>query len=145
MSTSVSSLRRLSGKEDSRSSSWRWGIGGGGGGSNNYCGENRDCGEGSLKQMEGLNIYGGGDNGGLVMRKRVMVLVDQTSHSKHAMMWALTHVTNRGDLLTLLHVIPPPSHLHDCSSNRSPVLANSLGALCKACRPEVCMKFVSSF
>ncbi|XP_044510809.1 uncharacterized protein LOC123229218 [Mangifera indica] len=136
MSTSVSSLRRLSGKEDSRSSSWRWGIGGGGGGSNNYCGENRDCGEGSLKQMEGLNIYGGGDNGGLVMRKRVMVLVDQTSHSKHAMMWALTHVTNKGDLLTLLHVILPSDH-HDSSSNYSPCLANSLGSLCKACKSEV--------
>ncbi|XP_044475211.1 uncharacterized protein LOC123203098 [Mangifera indica] len=133
MPTSVSFLRQLSGKETWRSSSWRWGTGG----SNSYCSENRHCGEGSLKQMEGLNQYGVGDNGGSVMRKRVMVLVDQTSHSKHAMMWALTHVTNRGDLLTLLHVIPPPSHLHDCSSNHSPVLANSLGALCKACRPEV--------
>ncbi|KAJ0086122.1 hypothetical protein Patl1_08381 [Pistacia atlantica] len=134
MPTSVSFLRQLSGKEAWRSSSWRWGTSGGG--SNNHYSENRYCGEGSLKQMEGLNMYGGGDNGGLVMRKRVMVLVDQTSHSKHAMMWALTHVTNKGDLLTLLHVIPP-SHHHDTSSNYSPYLANSLGALCKACKPEV--------
>lgn len=94
--------------------------------------------------MEGLSNMYGGDNGGLVMRKRVMVVVDQTSHSKHAMMWALTHVTNKGDLLTLLHVVPPtkPSSDHESSassssSSGSPYLASSLGSLCKACKPEV--------
>ncbi|CAN1240271.1 hypothetical protein LINGRAPRIM_LOCUS2671 [Linum grandiflorum] len=65
------------------------------------------------------------------MRKRVMVVVDQSSHSKHAMVWALTHLVNKSDLLTLLHIIPP-------SSYSSPsLLANSLGSLCKACKPEV--------
>lgn len=84
-------------------------------------------------------MCGGGDNGGLVVRKRVMVVVDQTSHSKHAMMWALTHVTNKGDLLTLLHVVPPPKPAtsHHESSACCPYLANSLGSLCKACKPEV--------
>ncbi|KAI9201199.1 hypothetical protein LWI28_020036 [Acer negundo] len=97
------------------------------------------CTEESLKEMEGLNMYGfvenENGNGGVVMRKRVMVLVDETSHSKHAMMWALTHVTNKGDLLTLLHLIPPNSH--HSSSSYSPYLANSLGSLCKASKPEV--------
>ncbi|KAF8405723.1 hypothetical protein HHK36_007800 [Tetracentron sinense] len=95
----------------------------------------------SLKQIEGLNVNsGGGENGLLVMRKRVMVVVDQSSSAKHAMMWALTHVTNKGDLLTLLHIIPSPTHKgpHEkISHSSSSYLANSLGTLCKACRPEV--------
>ena len=107
--------------------------------------------EGSLSQMEGLNnMYGyGSENGGLVMRKRVMVVVDESSHSKHAMIWALTHVANKGDLLTLLHVVPSShkvvtserasadSSSSSSSSSSSPFLANSLGSLCKACKPEV--------
>ncbi|XWS21617.1 hypothetical protein CRYUN_Cryun30bG0069700 [Craigia yunnanensis] len=88
--------------------------------------------------MEGLNIYGNGVDNGLVIRKRVMVVVDQSSHSKHAMMWALTHVANMGDLLTLLHVISPSQKSSESSSSScSPYLANILGSLCKACKPEI--------
>ncbi|KAK4370444.1 hypothetical protein RND71_009919 [Anisodus tanguticus] len=94
------------------------------------------------KQMEGLtNGYNNG--GGLVMRKRVMVVVDQSSHSKHAMMWALTHVTNKGDILTLLHIVPHSSSSSTCHNNKGSCdssashLASSLGSLCKACKPEV--------
>ncbi|KAA8546401.1 hypothetical protein F0562_002860 [Nyssa sinensis] len=122
MPSAGSFFRQLSGKEDWESTSKRWGTG------NNRFGGG---GEGSLKQMEGFNKYGS-ENGELVMKKRVMVVVDQSSHSKHATMWALTHVTNKGDLLTLLHIIPPPD-----SSSSSPYLANSLGSLCEACKPEV--------
>ncbi|GJM88663.1 hypothetical protein PR202_ga04752 [Eleusine coracana subsp. coracana] len=64
-------------------------------------------------------------------RKRVMVVVDQSSGAKHAMMWALTHVASKGDFLTLLHVLPRGS------SEEASALANSLGSLCKACKPEV--------
>lgn len=96
----------------------------------------------NLNQMEGLNMYGGGgyggDNGGgAVVRKRVMVVVDQSSCSKHAMMFALTHVANKGDMLTLLLVVPPPNHDGSDSVSSSHYLANSLGSLCKACKPEV--------
>ncbi|KAK4572860.1 hypothetical protein RGQ29_031028 [Quercus rubra] len=122
MAGSGSFLRQASGREAWKSTSKRWG------GNNSYIGGG--C-EGSLKQMEGLNMYGS-ENGGLGMRKRVMVVVDNASHSKHAMMWALTHVANTGDLFTLLHIIPDSS-----SSTCSPDLANSLGSLCKACKPEV--------
>jgi hypothetical protein len=52
--------------------------------------------------------------------------------SKHAMMWALTHVANKGDFLTLLHVLP-----HGGAGEEASSLANSLGTLCKASRPEV--------
>ncbi|XAR55572.1 hypothetical protein NMG60_11035683 [Bertholletia excelsa] len=83
--------------------------------------------------MEGMmmNMYG------LEMKKRVMVVVDESSHSKHAMMWALTHLTNNGDLLTLLHIIPPPNSNTVSSSSASPYLATSLGSLCKVSKPEV--------
>ncbi|OQU87966.1 hypothetical protein SORBI_3003G373900 [Sorghum bicolor] len=67
-------------------------------------------------------------------RKRVMVVVDETSGSKHAMMWALTHVANKGDFLTLLHVLP---HSGSGRGEEASSLANSLGTLCKASRPEV--------
>ncbi|XP_059630759.1 uncharacterized protein LOC132273729 [Cornus florida] len=133
MPSSESFLRQLSGRDGWKSTSKRWvggnsRYGGGGGGG------------GGLKQMEGLNMYGSNENGGLVMRKRVMVVVDESSHSKHAMIWALTHVTNKGDLLTLLHIIPPhkaSERTSDSSSSSTPYLANSLGSLCKACKPEV--------
>ena len=63
-----------------------------------------------------------------------MVVVDQSYGAKHAMMWALTHVANRGDFLTLLLVLP-----HGSSARRedASALSNSLGSLCKACKPEV--------
>nr|KJB29225.1 hypothetical protein B456_005G090000 [Gossypium raimondii] len=134
MASSSSFFRQLSGKQGWKSKSLRWGVNN----KNNICG---GC-ETSLKahQMEGLDMYGNGGAGsgddGLVLRKRVMVLVDKSSHSRHAMMWALTHVANKGDLLTLLHVIPPtPNCSHSPSSFT--YLANSLGSLCKACKPEV--------
>ncbi|XP_060214311.1 uncharacterized protein LOC132641360 [Lycium barbarum] len=135
--SSSSFLRQLSGKEGWKSTSKRWGGGGNNGG---FHGSN-------WKQMEGLtNGYNG--NGGLVMRKRVMVVVDQSSHSKHAMMWALTHVTNKGDILTLLHIVPHSSsssttchnnnsNKGSCDSSSAAHLASSLGSLCKACKPEV--------
>jgi len=134
MPSSGSFLRQLSG----RSTSWRSAS------NSKYCtvegGYN--C-ERSLKQMEGAYMYGN-DNAGLVMRKRVVVVVDQTSHSKHAMMWALTHVANKGDLLTLLHIIPPSDmgSGERTSDAYSPYLASSLGSLCKASRPEVCFVYV---
>ncbi|KAL2456096.1 Adenine nucleotide alpha hydrolase-like superfamily protein [Abeliophyllum distichum] len=127
-------LRQLSGKEGWKSRSRRW----------DGAGNNRGCGGGvgwkeSLKQMEGLNNMYRNENGMLYgMKKRVMVVVDQSSHSKHAMMWALTHVTNKGDILTLLHIVPSSCKGSDASAGSgSPYLATTLGSLCKACKPEV--------
>ncbi|XP_076891210.1 uncharacterized protein LOC143542528 [Bidens hawaiensis] len=70
-------------------------------------------------------------------RKRVMVVVDQSLHSKHAMLWVLTHVANQGDMLTLLEIQPSPNF--NASSSSAPLnqLVASLGSLCKACKPEV--------
>ncbi|XP_065880483.1 uncharacterized protein [Euphorbia lathyris] len=99
------------------------------------------------RKMEGLNQMYYGNNGsssnglGLGVKKRVMVVVDQKSYSKHAMIWALTHAANKGDLLTLLHIIPPyqKSDLGSSGSgsDSDSYLAKSLGSLCKACKPEV--------
>lgn len=147
MQSSSSFLRQLSRREEEgvwkKSTSKRW-----------VAGKMRQ-----QAQMEGLNNnmfgygngygngygYGnGGSENGLVLRKRVMVVVDESSHSKHAMMWALTHVANKGDLLTLLHIVPSSHKVSErlcdsssSSSSGSPFLANSLGSLCKACKPEV--------
>ncbi|KAM5564212.1 hypothetical protein ABKV19_018699 [Rosa sericea] len=139
MPASSSFLGQMSVREAWKSTSRRWG-----GGNSNPCGGNSGGAtphsEGSFKkQMEGFsNMYGSGGYGygeNATVRKRVMVVVDDSSHSKHAMMWALTHVANKGDLLTLLHIMPSSSHRD--SSAGSPYLANSLGSLCKACKPEV--------
>lgn len=85
----------------------------------------------------------------LNMKKRVMVVIDESSRAKHAMVWALTHIANKGDHLTLLYVVPPPSHHHSHSHSHhhredfGPNLANSLGSLCKSCKPEVIVQDVS--
>lgn len=124
MPSSGSFSRQLSGREDWISASMRWGCNNQSKYSTAETGFNWGC-ETSFQQMEELN------NGGLGMRKRVMVVVDYTSHSRHAMIWALTHAANKGDLLTLLHIIPSGA------DSSSPHLANSLGSLCKACKPQV--------
>ncbi|KAL3513628.1 hypothetical protein ACH5RR_026345 [Cinchona calisaya] len=139
MPSSSSFFRQMSEKEGHKSTSKRWSNNVNNGDDNGYKYE------ASLKQMEGFNnnMYASGasENGsGFVTRKRVMVLVDQTYHSKHAMMWALTHVANKGDMFTLLHIVPPSHHTSEessTSSSCSPCLASSLGSLCKACKPEV--------
>ncbi|XP_009107478.1 uncharacterized protein LOC103833130 isoform X3 [Brassica rapa] len=116
-------LRQRSRKEGWRSASKRWTSGD----SSTAFTDATSCG-GGYSSMEGLyGVYSNGDTA--TRSKRVMVVVDETSRSKHAMMWALTHLTNKGDLMTLLHVVSP----HD---EASPSLVQSLGSLCKACKPE---------
>ncbi|KAF1868963.1 hypothetical protein Lal_00048243 [Lupinus albus] len=89
--------------------------------------------EASLNKMEGLMMMYGNEENGMMVKKRVMVVVDNTSYSKHAMMWTLTHVTNKVDFLTLLHVVPPhKASQSSCSTN----IVNYLGSLCKNFNPE---------
>ncbi|XP_065046781.1 uncharacterized protein LOC135678195 isoform X2 [Musa acuminata AAA Group] len=83
------------------------------------------------KEREEAMGWWGETGGGMVAKKRVMVVIDQSSRAKHAMMWALTHVANKGDRLALLHVVP-----HGGGEDDVPNLA-TLQALCKACKPEV--------
>ncbi|URE15312.1 Universal stress protein [Musa troglodytarum] len=61
-----------------------------------------------------------------------MVVIDQSSRAKHAMMWALTHVANKGDRLALLHVVP-----HGGGAEADAPNLATLQALCRACKPEV--------
>ncbi|GMH00254.1 hypothetical protein Nepgr_002093 [Nepenthes gracilis] len=133
MPSAGSVLRQLSGKEGCKSTSKRWN-----GENIRHCASDGNVVERNWKQMEGLtSMYGYGDNGRLVTRKRVMVVVDESSRSKNAMMWALTHVTNKGDWLTLLHIVPPSSQRGSSDPSSHPSLASSLGSICKACKPEV--------
>ncbi|KAI5019651.1 hypothetical protein ZWY2020_044539 [Hordeum vulgare] len=55
----------------------------------------------SRKKAQARGHRRGGSGG-----KRVMVVVDQSSGAKHAMMWALTHVANRGGGVP--HAAPRP-------------------------------------
>ncbi|XP_008783357.2 uncharacterized protein LOC103702630 [Phoenix dactylifera] len=97
------------------------------------------------KERQGMGAMGVGGGGEMmVAKKRVMVVIDESARAKHAMMWALTHVANKGDLLTLLHIVPPQHHHHHHqhhprggAGEEAARLANSLGSLCKACKPEV--------
>ncbi|RWW32821.1 hypothetical protein GW17_00002480 [Ensete ventricosum] len=86
-----------------------------------------------------MGWWGETGGGGMVAKKRVMVVIDQSSRAKHAMMWALTHAANKGDRLALLHVVVPHS---GGGEDDVPNLA-TLQALCKACKPEVLL--LSSF
>ncbi|KAI3512780.1 hypothetical protein L1887_20099 [Cichorium endivia] len=66
-----------------------------------------------------------------------MVVVDQSLHSKHAMLWVLSHVANKGDMLTLLQISPNlKKETEGSSSAPANHLVTSLGTLCKACKPE---------
>jgi Universal stress protein family len=85
------------------------------------------------KKRRGENARMGWSKVEKVGKKRVVVVIDQSSGAKHAMMWALTHVTNKGDLLTLIHVMEKQRGVGDDPYS----LVNSLGSLCKACKPEV--------
>jgi len=96
----------------------------------------------SKKRAAAARGYGVKQGEASAARKRVMVVVDESSGAKHAMMWALTHVASKGDFLTLIHVLPPQSGGGGGGGGAdASALANSLGALCKACKPEVRAQF----
>ncbi|RRT76680.1 hypothetical protein B296_00028239, partial [Ensete ventricosum] len=125
-------------------------VGGGGGEGGHSYHHSRSAEGGSRRwgrksprdRKEAMGWWGESGGGGMVAKKRVIVVIDSSARAKHAMMWALTHVANKGDRLTLLHVVPPDHHHHhhhlrgggdDDVTN----LADSLATLCKACEPEV--------
>ncbi|RWW08822.1 hypothetical protein GW17_00027717 [Ensete ventricosum] len=120
-------------------------VGGGEGWNSKSAKGSRRWGRKSRREREEAPGWWGETGGGMVAKKRVLVVIDHSARAKHAMMWALTHVANKGDLLTLLHVVPPdPHHHHHHHHHRGgggeddvPNLAKSLGTLCKACKPEV--------
>ncbi|RWW52907.1 hypothetical protein BHE74_00040640 [Ensete ventricosum] len=66
-----------------------------------------------------------------------MVLIDRTARAEQAMVWALTHVANKGDLVTLLHVLPPHCSGSAHREEETSRLIDSLGSICKAIRPQV--------
>ncbi|XP_042385594.1 uncharacterized protein LOC121977122 isoform X1 [Zingiber officinale] len=116
-------------------------MGSGGGGSMNWDGSSqisksvKGSGRwGKKSSREEKGVWGERSVG--MEKKRVMVVVDQSGKAKEAMMWALTHVANKGDFLTLLHVLPPHNPHRDGDSDLHN-LAWSLGAQCKSCKPEV--------
>src|SRR6185437_4762260 len=102
-----------------------------GGGYDGGCGLQQEYGGGgrrgsrrwSKKRAAAARGYGVKQGEASAARKRVMVVVDESSGAKHAMMWALTHVASKGDFLTLLHVLP---HSGSGRGEEASSLANSL-------------------
>lgn len=107
-------------------------------------------GEAFLRQLSGKEDMGSSSSkrwskkgkpmGGVEMRKRVMVVVDHSTTAKTAVMWALTHVANKGDHLTLLEVVSPHNRRQRKSlttESPAPLASSQIASLCKACRPEV--------
>ncbi|XP_054796203.1 uncharacterized protein LOC129301650 [Prosopis cineraria] len=123
MASSGLFLRQVSAREAWKSTSNRWS-------GKNKCGR----GTGRMSLEPSLNQVCGNEGNNTTARKRVMVVVDHSSHSRHALIWALTHVVHKADLLTLLHVVPPHS---PSQSSYSTYLLNYPRSLCKDCRPEV--------
>ncbi|KAH9299871.1 hypothetical protein KI387_044094 [Taxus chinensis] len=106
---------------------------------------NRSSGKGSRKEWE---------NTGSNSRKRIMIAVDGSKEAKHALLWALSHVVNSYDIITLLNVVDIQYNPNfTCRDGFSDVidhtqhkrlldakeceLVKSFKALCKSHRPEV--------
>ncbi|EFJ38633.1 hypothetical protein SELMODRAFT_71654, partial [Selaginella moellendorffii] len=70
-----------------------------------------------------------------VARKRVMVVVDDSREAKTALLWALSHVVHKLDVVTLLHVLLR-------SEEKGCELIASLKNLCALRQPEVDVEVV---
>ncbi|GLJ29514.1 hypothetical protein SUGI_0581820 [Cryptomeria japonica] len=93
------------------------------------------------------------EENGVRLRKRVVILVDESREARLALLWALSHVVNNSDIVTLLYIVDChktllSTHLKDkfCCSGKAYErnleakgfdLVNSLESLSKARRPEV--------
>ncbi|KAJ0969503.1 hypothetical protein J5N97_022380 [Dioscorea zingiberensis] len=135
-------LRQLSsgGRQGREHSSPYHPLSNGGGGSRRWGRGKRGGVDDALKKMgeDGGVVVVGGGGGGVGNKKRVMVFIEDASKkAKHAMMWALTHVANKGDMLILLHVVPSYNSNGGQMSDDALQLAKSLGSHCKSCKPEV--------
>ena len=45
------------------------------------------------------------EENGMSLRKRVVVLVDESREARLALLWALSHVVNNFDIVTLLYIV----------------------------------------
>ncbi|KAH9300196.1 hypothetical protein KI387_011779, partial [Taxus chinensis] len=112
--------------------------------SNNIWDEEVTC-EGSLQRWKC-------EENGVNLRKRVVVLVDESHETKLAFLWALSHVVNKFDTVTLLYIVDCQkttlqTYLKDmlCSENaygrnrdaKGFDLVNSLEVLSRAHWPQV--------
>eukprot|EP01018_Ginkgo_biloba_P001262 Gb_09172 [translate_table: standard] len=114
---------------------------------NEYCSDS--C-EGSLQRLNW-------EENGINLRKRVVVVVDESREAELALLWALSHAVNKLDTVTLLYIVDSNHKplLHACKGSlyhingygRRPdikgfVIANSLKLLCKEQCPEVHVEVV---
>ncbi|KAH7663683.1 Adenine nucleotide alpha hydrolases-like protein [Dioscorea alata] len=134
-------LRQLSsgGKQAWENTSGYHPLSNGGGVSRKWGKGKRGDVNGGVDSMKKTEEGGNGveNNNNNKKKKKVMVVIEENSKKgKHAMMWALTHVVNKGDMLVLLHVVPS-YHNGAQKSEDDFQVSNSLVSLCKSSNPEV--------
>ncbi|KAL1356055.1 hypothetical protein HN51_008036 [Arachis hypogaea] len=80
---------------------------------------------------------------GVVIGRKIMIVVDSSLEAKGAVQWALTHTVQNQDKIILLHVIKPSNKQAtevESSKERAPrayELACSFKSMCNVKRPEV--------
>ncbi|XP_020979516.1 uncharacterized protein LOC107640758 [Arachis ipaensis] len=80
---------------------------------------------------------------GVVIGRKIMIVVDSSLEAKGAVQWALTHTVQNQDKIILLHVIKPSNKQAtevESSKERAPrayELACSFKSMCNVKRPEI--------
>ncbi|XVE91654.1 hypothetical protein REPUB_Repub01dG0028900 [Reevesia pubescens] len=90
------------------------------------------------------NKSSNGEKPGLVIGRKIMIVVDSSIEAKGAIQWALSHTVQCQDTIILLYVTKPSKQVpvtnDESDKNRAPMACepvSSLKNMCKQKRPEV--------
>ncbi|CAI9775191.1 unnamed protein product [Fraxinus pennsylvanica] len=77
---------------------------------------------------------------GVMIGRKIMIVVDSSLESKNALQWALTHTVQTQDMVILLHVTKPSKRGRECNkgiNSRVFEFLSSMKNVCQLKRPEV--------
>ncbi|KAL2542842.1 Adenine nucleotide alpha hydrolase-like superfamily protein [Abeliophyllum distichum] len=77
---------------------------------------------------------------GVMIGRKIMIVVDSSLESKNALQWALTHTVQSQDMVILLYVTKPSKQGGECNKGTNPRVSEFLSSMKKLCqlrRPEV--------
>ncbi|XP_022891187.1 uncharacterized protein LOC111406175 [Olea europaea var. sylvestris] len=80
---------------------------------------------------------GDGMKAGVMIGRKIMIVVDSSNESKNALQWALTHTVQSQDMVILLHVTKPSKRGGKGTNSRVSEFLSSMKNLCQLKRPEV--------
>ncbi|KAA8532871.1 hypothetical protein F0562_033012 [Nyssa sinensis] len=83
---------------------------------------------------------GDGMKPGVVIGRKIMIVIDSSLEAKGALQWALSHTVQSQDIVILLYVTKPSQQGEESSKEIAPRVAEFLGSMknmCKVKRPEV--------